>query len=169
MYPENLSTQTWQRLLQPMSKLWLAKMSNFCFFCGREATFADHLFALTRFALVGGASALVDVLLVFVCLRIGAAYPTAVSIGYLISLLFNFLAHKFFTFQQRLWTKGEFVRYLCLAAFNYIFTITLVSIGVEVFKISPMIAKVGSLPIIAVEGYALGRIWVFRPEKRDEY
>jgi hypothetical protein len=52
-------------------------------------------------------------------------------------------------------------RYLCVVALNYLLTVGLVGLAQWLVG-SPLAGKLLSLPLVAVNGYLLGRYWIFR-------
>lgn len=82
------------------------------------------------------------------------------TVGFAAGLVVNYLYHSRVTFDQA--TSGaSFVRYLVVVAMNYLLTIACVWLAVVVCD-SPLTGKIVSLPIAAVNGFLLGRYWIFR-------
>ncbi len=111
---------------------------------------------------VGGGvlSALVDVGIMQLMLAAGISVLAAASTGFACGLLVNYAFHARVTFRQ-MHSGAAFARYLCLVAANYLLTLALVSAGQALFG-SPLIGKLVSLPLVALNGYLLGKLWVFR-------
>lgn len=65
-------------------------------------------------------------------------YLTSVSFSYFIAFLFQFFANKFCTFRdESKLNYNQVIRYVILIIINYVLTIVSVSIGVEIFLMSP--------------------------------
>ena len=111
---------------------------------------------------VGGGvlCALIDIGLMQWLLHLGAHPVAASSAGFGAGLAVNYAFHAKVTFGG---TAGgrSFARYLCVVAANYLLTITLVSLA-QAWLDSPLAGKLLSLPLVAVNGYLLGRYWIFR-------
>jgi putative flippase GtrA len=108
----------------------------------------------------GVASALIDVGLMQLLITTGAHYALAASAGFFAGLAFNYAFHARITFNHTP-TGRSFTRYIALVALNYGFTLGCVALGVKLG--APAVAgKIVSLPLVAVNGYLLGKHWIFR-------
>ena len=112
------------------------------------------------FLIVGGLSALIDVCLMQLFISSGCDYLIATTVGFVIGLLVNFALHSSVTFQSKP-TARSFARYLCLVGLNYLFTLGSVSLSMQLLG-DAVIGKLLSLPLIAVNGYLVGKYWIFR-------
>ena len=90
----------------------------------------------------------------------GVNYVAATSAGFAAGLLVNYAFHANLTFQTPA-TTFNFVRFLCVVGINYLITIACVSLSVSLVGI-PLAGKLVSLPIIAINGYMLGKYWIFK-------
>lgn len=113
----------------------------------------------------GVLSAAIDIGLMKLLLTSGLPTIPATTIAFVIGLLFNYGYHARVTFALSGGAPnagaGSFARYLCVVAANYVVTIALVSLG-EALLGSPVAGKLVSLPVVAVVGYVLGKIWIFK-------
>lgn len=90
----------------------------------------------------------------------GVATVLASSAGFGAGLLVNYAFHAKVTFSTI--TGGRsFARYLCVVAANYLLTIAIVALA-EHWCDAALAGKILSLPVVAVNGYLLGRYWIFR-------
>lgn len=112
------------------------------------------------FLVGGGLSAVIDVGLMQILIMAGGGYLLAASGGFLAGLLFNYFFHSKVTFQESP-SAGSFVRYLTLVAINYAFTLACVALAVALGS-APVIGKLVSLPLIAVNGFVIGKYWIFK-------
>lgn len=108
----------------------------------------------------GALSALVDIGLMQLLLHGGAAPLAAASAGFLAGLLVNYLFHARVTFKQ-LSGSRTLTRYLCVVAINYLLTLALVALA-QALCGYPLVGKLASLPLVAVNGYLLSKHWVFK-------
>ena len=112
---------------------------------------------------VGGGvvSALIDIGVMQWLLSLGWHVVAASSAGFLTGLLFNYMFHAKVTFSAM--PQGRsFARYLALVAVNYLITVAMVSVAQSLFG-SALAGKLASLPVVAVNGYLLGKYWIFKP------
>jgi putative flippase GtrA len=111
--------------------------------------------------LIGGCiCALIDIGIMQLLIASGVNYVAATSAGFAAGLLVNYAFHANLTFQTPA-TTFNFVRFLCVVGINYLITIACVSLSVSLVGI-PLAGKLVSLPIIAINGYMLGKYWIFK-------
>lgn len=111
--------------------------------------------------LAGGvASALIDVGLMQFLIYSGVDYVTATSIGFVAGLVFNYGYHATVTFTAR--PSGRSMgRYLAVVAMNYLFTLACVALSVHLLGLA-VVGKLLSLPLVAINGFILGKHWIFK-------
>lgn len=85
---------------------------------------------------------------------------TSSTIGFAAGLGVNYLYHSRVTFDQAM-SRDSFARYLVVVGLNYLLTIACVWLAVVLCD-SPLLGKIVSLPLAAVNGFLLGRYWIFR-------
>jgi putative flippase GtrA len=115
-----------------------------------------------RYILVGLLCAGVDTGTVWLLDRHGASTSLAVTLGFVAGFLLNFLLHARFTFSMARLALGQFARFIAVAAINYLFTLAIVGVLHDLAGLDVVVAKVISLVPIAVNGYFLSKVWVFR-------
>ncbi len=108
----------------------------------------------------GVASALIDVGLMQLLIVAGVHYAVAASAGFFAGLGFNYAFHARITFAHPP-SGRSFARYITLVALNYGFTLGCVALGVHLGA-AAVLGKIISLPIVAINGYLLGKHWIFR-------
>lgn len=113
------------------------------------------------FCLVGGTSAIVDISSLY-CLSnvLDISDFVSISISYLLGLIVNYYLHTYFTFKKSA-SKSNLIKFIIVVCINYIITISLVSILVNVLLVGLILSKVITLPIIAVTGFLLSKLWVY--------
>jgi putative flippase GtrA len=111
--------------------------------------------------LAGGvASALIDVGLMQFLIYSGVDYVTATSAGFIAGLIFNYAYHATVTFTAP--PSGRSMgRYLAVVAMNYLFTLACVALSVHLVGLA-VVGKLLSLPLVAVNGFILGKHWIFK-------
>lgn len=107
----------------------------------------------------GTLCALVDVGLMHLLLSLGVHYSLAASAGFGTGLLLNF------AIQSRIFKSGAsaatFARFLCVIAMNYGLMLACVALAAHLID-NPLAGKLLSLPITSINGYLLGKRWVYR-------
>lgn len=109
---------------------------------------------------VGVFCAVLDIGMMQLMIGAGAAALMAASVAFFLSLFVNYYLQSRMTFVTT-GTARSFLRFLVLVAINYGITMLFVFASVKFFH-QAMIGKIVSLPLIAVNGFLLGRYWVFR-------
>lgn len=112
------------------------------------------------FVLVGLFCAALDVGVMFWLLGVGFSPLSSATWGFVLGFVLNFFLHARMTFKAqadavRLW------RFVCVVALNYGVTLGFVA-GASFWMDSPLVGKVVSLPVVALNGFVLSRLWVFR-------
>lgn len=111
--------------------------------------------------LAGGvASALIDVGLMQFLIYSGVDYVSATSAGFIAGLVFNYGYHATVTFTAPP-SGRSMVRYLAVVAINYVFTLACVALSVHLTGMA-VVGKLLSLPLVAINGYILGKRWIFK-------
>lgn len=90
-------------------------------------------------------------------------YIVIVSVAYIVSTIFHYLANRHFTFgavKDR--HRHQIIRYMAMWTVNYLITIVIVSVCVERFQFSPYIGVCISVAFTVFIGYFLARYWVFK-------
>lgn len=104
--------------------------------------------------------ALADIGLMLLLLRAGVHHTAAASAGFATGLVINYAFHSRVTFNAAA-NPANFARYLCLIGVNYLLTIGCVALA-DAAIASSLAGKLLSLPLVAVNGYLLGKYWIFR-------
>lgn len=108
----------------------------------------------------GVLSAVIDIGLLQLLIVNGADAFVATSAGFLAGLGVNYAFHAKVTFKN-VTSLRTLSRYLSLVGLNYLITLGLVALSLQLFD-QALVGKILSLPIIAVNGFILGKIWVFK-------
>lgn len=109
---------------------------------------------------VGLTCAAVDIGLMQALLLINVNYLIAATFGFTVGLIVNFLLHTRITFKAR-YSHWALMRYMVVVLLNYLLTL----LTVFVFQASlnmPLLGKVISLPLVAINGFFLIKHWVYK-------
>ncbi|MEY4642562.1 MAG: hypothetical protein RLZZ227_2556 [Pseudomonadota bacterium] len=122
---------------------------------------------------VGVASALVDIGVMQSLLWLAFDHRVAVTLAFAVGLVFNYLCHERITFRATR-SGGTILRFAALVLVNYALTMLCVQLSVVLVD-SVLAGKIVSLPLVAVNGFLVGRYWIFRgsahkpaPTKHDQ-
>lgn len=119
------------------------------------------LLQFALFSAVGLLSALADLLCLWLLVQAGTARFLAVSLAFGVGLLVNIVLHARITFQVSL-SSARTIRFLTVAFINYLITLAVIGLF-DLLSLSYLLGKLVSLPLVALNGYMLGRRWVFKP------
>lgn len=108
---------------------------------------------------VGVLTAIVDIGLMQLLLMAGFDHRVAVSAGFVVGLLFNYVTHQRVTFKAT-HSRRSVWRFVVLLLLNYGLTLGCVEVGIQAVD-SVLAGKLLSLPLVALNGFMLGRYWVF--------
>jgi putative flippase GtrA len=104
--------------------------------------------------------ALVDIGLMQLLLHNGLHFTGATTAGFLAGLLVNYAFHSRVTFDAAA-TTSSFARYLCVVGINYVLTLGCVALAQSLAGM-PLAGKIVSLPLVSINGYLLGKYWIFK-------
>ncbi|GAB3446022.1 GtrA family protein [Massilia solisilvae] len=104
--------------------------------------------------------ALVDIGIMQALIRHGVHYASATTAGFAAGLVVNYAFHARVTFAANA-SPASFMRYLCIVGVNYLLTLACVAVF-EQLAGSPLAGKLLSLPLVALNGYVLGKYWIFK-------
>lgn len=104
--------------------------------------------------------ALVDIGLMQLLLHNGLHFASATTAGFLAGLLVNYAFHSRVTFEAAA-TPSSFARYLCVVGINYALTLGCVALA-QALAGMPLAGKIASLPLVSINGYLLGKYWIFK-------
>jgi putative flippase GtrA len=125
---------------------------------------APHFPAFAKFGLVGATTAAIYFAVMwFFDSILEFKYIASVSVAYVVSTVFHFLANRHFTFAA---TQGrqhsQFIRYMALWVINCLITILVVGFSVEQLLLSSYIGVCVAVLFTMCTGYVLARYWVFK-------
>lgn len=109
---------------------------------------------------VGVVSALVDIGTMYLLILQGINNLVSATLGFSLGLLLNFFLHTWITFGMK-YSHVALFRYLVVVFINYLLTLMCVSIFQFCFEM-PILGKLFSLPLVALNGFWLIKHWVHR-------
>ena len=112
------------------------------------------------YVIVGSVSAIIDLLTLKILLGLNTPQWSAVTIAFIAGFLFNLKSHALFTFVSPL-TRKSALRFTAVVGVNYLLTLAIIE-ALTNFSLTITTAKLVSLPIVAVSGYKLGKLWAFK-------
>jgi putative flippase GtrA len=108
----------------------------------------------------GALSALVDIGLLQLLVMNKVEPFSATTYGFLAGLIVNYAFHAKVTFKN-VTTLATFTRFLCVVGINYLITLACVASAVALFQ-WPLLGKLVSLPLVALNGFFLSKYWIFK-------
>jgi putative flippase GtrA len=108
----------------------------------------------------GALSALVDIGLLQMLVMKGVGAIWATTLGFLAGLVVNYAFHAKVTFKN-VTTPATLARFLFVTGLNYVLTLGCVALAVAAYN-WPLLGKVLSLPLVALNGFFLSKYWIFK-------
>jgi len=129
----------------------------------------ENQISIAIFLLVGTLSAIVNLgsfsLLFHFCKM---HYQFSVSIAYILSVIFHFFANRRFSFRNHhIQITNQIPKYLTMIGMNYLLTLFIVHIVVEVMGFTPYFGIVCAIGVTVWTSYILSRFWVFPHGRLD--
>ena len=91
-------------------------------------------------------------------------YPVAIGFAFGIAMIFQYLANKYFTFGSIARSFSEVARYITGAGINYLISVLIVWVCLDIIHTSKLIASVFSAFLAATVGYLISFSWVYKNE-----
>jgi putative flippase GtrA len=130
----------------------------------------SNLRNLAKFSLVGFLTAAIYFQMMwFADVILGLPYILAISMAYCMSMIFHFVANKYFIFAVAGKSyKAEILRYLLMWFINFLITIMVVSVCVNLLQLSPYLGVCVSVLFSMCCSYIMCRFWVFKVKEETE-
>jgi putative flippase GtrA len=119
--------------------------------------------SILLFLTVGSLSAIVNLGSFTVLWKyMGVNYQVAVSVAYVLSVIFHFTANRNITFKShRSHYLKQVPRYLTMILVNYLITLAVTHFVVEILHLTPYIGIIMAIGITVNTSYFMSRYWVF--------
>ena len=116
------------------------------------------------FILVGGLTAFLYIgLLAFFLELLAFDYRIGVSIAYLIAISFHFMMNRWATFRAHNENPTpQMIRYLMFAGFNYLLTLAVVWLFVEILRTAPYTGVAVAVIVTTGIGFVISKHWIFK-------
>lgn len=123
----------------------------------------DHIKFLPRYILVGIVNTVIYSCLLWFFLSVNKfQHPVSVGLAFIMAMCFQYFANKHFTFGVESSSLRGVYRYLVAALVNYIFSVFVVWVGLDIISLSTFSASLLSAFFASVIGYFLSLFWVYR-------
>jgi putative flippase GtrA len=90
----------------------------------------------------------------------GVYYLVATTLGFFVGLIANFLLHTHITFGAN-YSHGALARFASVVLINYCMTLLMVYLF-QMMVNMPLLGKLISLPLVAINGFLLSKNWVYK-------
>lgn len=112
--------------------------------------------------IIGGLiSAMIDIGALQLMVAMGVGPLLAATAGFFVGLFFNFVFHANYTFKTTTSLRA-FIHYLVVVGLNYSITMLFIYVSYSILQQGVLPGKILSLPVIAANGYLLGKFWIFK-------
>lgn len=113
-----------------------------------------------KYLAVGIISAIVDITVFEILIRGGLLYINASTLSFFCGFIVNYILHASFTFSSGL-SFTKFIKFTVVVLINLGMTNIIVFVFYANFE-APLLGKIISLPLVALNGYVICKSWVFR-------
>ena len=123
----------------------------------------SHRVYFTRYAIVGVVNTVFYGCLIWLFLNLDI-FPRFLSVAFsfVIAMAFQYTTNRIYTFRSNKPKTREVAKYLMAAFANYLVTLVVIWICLDLLSMSENLAVVFSAGIVAVFGYCLSLLWVYR-------
>ena len=112
------------------------------------------------YVMVGLTCAVIDIGLMQLLLLSGINYLIAATCGFTVGLIVNFFLHTRVTFRAS-YSHRALIRFMVVVAINYLLTLSTVFVFQMLLNM-PLVGKIFSLPLVAINGFFLIKHWVYK-------
>jgi putative flippase GtrA len=118
---------------------------------------------VSRFGVVGVLTALVHYGLLYLGVELAGLDATlASSLGFVVSVIFNYLMHYSWTFAQPAPHGRTLRRYLVMICCGFFINGLTMYAGVEIWSLNYLLTQALALVIVVTWNFTLSSLWVFR-------
>ena len=122
------------------------------------------LLRLAKYLSLGGLGAFVDSLVFFSLNEIGMQPVAANTISTLLGIGISYGLNSKYTFNQSQYTRLTAAKFLAVGLFGLIFSNITLWLMITYFDIYPFLAKVVTLPAVALIQFILNKMWTFNTQ-----
>jgi glycosyltransferase involved in cell wall biosynthesis len=162
----------WQKLLMNLQRIIVAllpkRMVYPAFLLGRNSlllvnNYVDKVFnsSLFRYLVAGGLTQVIDLATYAILLQMNVNYLVAAIINSPLVLAFNYLVHKYFTFEQKKFRVSEVSKYMLNIGLNYVYALVIMIVQVELLGINEFTAKVVLMGLVPILNYFMLKYFVY--------
>lgn len=123
---------------------------------------------LIRYGIIGAMTQVIDLLTFALLVNVGVHYIVADFINNPLSLGFNYIGHKYFTFNSKKWDNLELGRYLLNLVFNYFYTTVILIIFIDVIGVPETLGKASQIVAVILINFLILKRFVFKKSKINE-
>lgn len=102
--------------------------------------------------------------LVFFKEFVGLNATVAVVCNQSITLTYNFLLNKYWSFKNKEMLQKQIVRYLVLAIFNYLFSVGMMYLFNHIYEFDYRLVRLATIAVMVFWNFFLYKYWVYREE-----
>ena len=120
---------------------------------------------LLRFCVVGIATALLQWSLLYVGVELAGTEPTITSsVAFVIVVIFNYLMHYSWTFDESAPHTQTLARYLFMISCGFLINATVMYAGVNYSGVNYMLVQVVAFLMVISWNFSVALLWVFRSQ-----
>lgn len=118
--------------------------------------------SIAKYGFTGSSAFVLDMVSLIFLKEIAGFSPTfSIILGQIFVLLYVFLINKYWSFKKYTWKHYQIVRFLALASFNYLFSVSSMFLFNEIFGFNYIIIRVFTVAVMVCWNYILYRTWIY--------
>lgn len=123
-------------------------------------------YELYRFAIVGGATALIYFGLLLVSVEgLGVSPSSGAALSYVLAILFNYSLHKAWTFDSKVGHSTSAPRFAVFVVLSFAANVLLMSYGPALLHVHYLVIQVASAVMLVAVSYLMQKFWIFKAGK----
>jgi len=116
-----------------------------------------------RFAIVGGATALVYLGTLLVSVEVFGLSPGwGAAVAWVLGILFNYFLHKAWTFDSKVRHSTSAPRFAVIVALSFAANVVLMSYGPGLLQLHYFVVQLASAVMFGLLSYLMQRFWIFK-------
>jgi putative flippase GtrA len=121
---------------------------------------------LARYALAGGLTSLVYIIIYTTCVHFDVVRYLASAIAYGCALLFQYFAHGIFTFGHRQTPKGKLWRYLFAVGCGFILAASISQANMKLYVLPDLVVSLIVMLVVATTNFLFFTFWVYASDSK---
>ena len=122
----------------------------------------ENRYQILKYLVTGGSGFVLDIATLWLLKEKFGFTPTqAVIANQIFMVSYLFLFYKFWAFRARGITHSQLIRFVCVLAWDYIFSVLMMALGTEILSFNYLLVRTATIAINTLWNYPLYKYFVF--------